>query len=69
MMANKKTVKRRRLKKRKATPFAQHDFPKEIIRQLEQITTISGRTRGQVFEDFVFLTEATLKVLPVSFPE
>lgn len=63
-MANKKTVKRRRLKKRKVIPFAQRDFPKEIIRRLEQITAISGRTQGQVFEDFVFLTEATLEALP-----
>jgi hypothetical protein len=64
MMANKKTVKRRRFKKQTAIPFARRDFPKEMIRRLEQITAISGRTRGQVFEDFVFLTEATLKALP-----
>lgn len=63
-MANKKTVKRRRLKKRTAVPFAQRDFPKEIIRRLEQITAISGRTNREVFDHFVFLSEATLKALP-----
>ena len=45
-MANKKTVKRRRLKKRTPPPFEQRDFPKEIIKRLEQIVVISGRRSG-----------------------
>ena len=63
-MANPKTIKRRRLKKQQPLPFAQRDFPKEIIRRLQQIVSMSGRRNGQVFEDFVLLSEATLKALP-----
>jgi hypothetical protein len=63
-MTNKRKVKRRRLKKRAGAPFERRDFPKEIIRRLEQITAISGRRNGQVYEDFLFLSEATLAALP-----
>lgn len=65
-MANKKTVKRRRSKKKKQTvlPFAQRNFPQEIIKHLEGIGSISGHGNSIVFSDWLRLTEATLKALP-----
>lgn len=64
-MSNKKTVKRRRVpKKYSVAPFEQRDFPKEIIKCLETVAAISGRRPGEIFSDWVFITEATLKALP-----
>jgi hypothetical protein len=45
-------------------PFEQRDFPKEIIKRLETAAGISGRRPGEIFSDWVFITEATLKALP-----
>ena len=65
-MANKQAPKRRRLtrKQQTAIPFAQRNFPKEIIQRLERIVSLSGRRPGEVFSDWLFITEATLKALP-----
>ena len=64
-MSNKKSVKRRRgSKKQSMMPFEQRDFPKEIIKRLETVGSISGRRPGEIFSDWVFITEATLKALP-----
>lgn len=64
-MSNKKSVKRRRgPKKQSVIPFEQRDFPREIIKRLETVASISGRRPGEIFSDWVFITEATLKALP-----
>jgi len=64
-MSKKKSVKRRRgLKKHTVVAFEQRDFPKEIIKRLEAVAAISGRRPGEIFSDWVFITEATLKALP-----
>lgn len=64
-MSNKKSVKRRRRRKKQSmVSFEQRDFPKEIIKCLEPVATISGRRPGEIFSDWVFITEATLKALP-----
>ena len=47
---SKKSVKRRRVpKKQSVMPFAQRDFPKEIIKRLETVASISGRRSGEIF--------------------
>lgn len=51
-------------KKSAVVPFERRNFPQEIIRRLEQIVTISGVSRNQTFEDFVYLSEATLRAMP-----
>lgn len=64
-MANKKTVKRRRGKKKPTIiPFEQRNFPNEIVKQLEQIVAISGHGSASIFEDLVLLSEVTLAALP-----
>lgn len=63
-MNKKQATKRRRSKKRAAVPFLQRNFPKEIIKRLEVVTGISGRRPAEIFSDWVFITEATLKALP-----
>lgn len=65
-MAHKKTAKRRRLRRKKPTiiPFEQRNFPAEIIKRLEAIVNISGRRPGEVFSDWLLVTEATLKAMP-----
>lgn len=64
-MSQKKSIKRRRRpKKQSIVPFEQRDFPREIIKCLEMVASISGRRPGEIFSDWVFITEATLKALP-----
>ena len=64
-MSSKKSVKRRRGPRKQAViPFEQRDFPKEIIKRLETVASISGRRPSEIFSDWVFITEATLKALP-----
>lgn len=63
-MSYSQTAKRRPPKKPAVIPFDRRDFPKEIVKRLEQIVAISGVRNLQVFEDFVYLSEATLKALP-----
>jgi hypothetical protein len=45
-------------------PFAQRNFPQEIIKGLEAVAGLSGRRPIEVFSDWVFITEATLQALP-----
>lgn len=64
-MSKKRSVKRRRRpRKQTVLPFEQRDFPKEIIKRLEAVASISGRRPAEIFSDWVFVTEATLKALP-----
>lgn len=57
-------TKRRPPRQPAVIPFERRNFPQEIIRQLEQITAIAGVRSLQVFEDFVYLAEVTLRALP-----
>lgn len=64
-MSKKRNIKRRRgPRKQTVVPFEQREFPKEIIKRLETVVSISGRRPGEIFSDWVFITEATLKALP-----
>lgn len=63
-MSKKKNLKRRRPKKQSVVPFKQCDFSKEIIKHLQAVAGISGRRPAEIFSDWVFVTEATLKALP-----
>lgn len=64
MMSHSQPIKRRPPRQPAAIPFERRNFPQEIIKQLEQIGAISGVRKLQVFEDFVYLSEATLRALP-----
>ena len=64
-MPNPTKVTRSRTPRQSAPlPFARRDFPKEIIKRLETVVGLSGRRPIEVYSDWVFITEATLQVLP-----
>ena len=64
-MSDPRQAKRRRdPRKQVVIPFARRHFPQEIIKSLESVVSLSVRRPIEVYSDWVFITEATLQVLP-----